>query len=124
MQGILAFSQQSQPKPTEGHRTEFDAGYRGHKATVVTVALANLDNYWTLKVQLDAIRGMLPCDDPQCSHPIVRVDLDNRGSFVQGGHLHDWRVHLVAADSCLGERAGSGGVKWRCLLDLSRCPSR
>ena len=32
--------------------------------------------------QLDAIRGMLPCDDPQCSHPIVRVDLDNRGSFV------------------------------------------
>ena len=82
VQGILAFSQQSQPKPTEGHRTEFDAGYRGHKATVVTVALANLDNYWTLKVQLDAIRGMLPCDDPQCSHPIVRVDLDNRGSFV------------------------------------------
>ena len=60
VQAILAFSQQSQPKPTEGHRTEFDAGYRGHKATVVTVALANLDNYWTLKVQLDAIRGMLP----------------------------------------------------------------
>ena len=82
VQATLAFSQQSQPKPTEGHHTEFDAGYRGHKATVVTVALANLDNYWTLKVQLDAIRGMLPCDDPQCSHPIVRVDLDNRGSFV------------------------------------------
>ena len=46
------------------------------------MALANIDCYWTLKVQLDAIRGLLPCTNPNCKHPVRKVKIDSRGSFV------------------------------------------
>ena len=82
VQAILAFVAQTARKATEGHRPEFLAGYCAQNASVVAVALANMDCYWTLKVQLDALRGLIPCDDPQCSHPVMKVKIDNRGSFV------------------------------------------
>ena len=82
VQAIVAFMEQCAANPTEGHRVEFAAGYRGQQSSVVAISLANLDNYWTLKVQLDALRGLMPCSNPNCTHPLRRVDLDHRGSFV------------------------------------------
>jgi hypothetical protein len=82
VQAIVAFAEQCVVGPTEGHRAEFSAGYRGQQSSVVAISLANLDNYWTLKVQLDALRGLMPCSNPNCTHPLRRVDLDQRGSFV------------------------------------------
>ena len=82
VQAIVAFAEQCVASPTEGHRVEFAAGYRGQQSSVVAISLANLDNYWTLKVQLDALRGLMPCTNPNCAHPLRRVDLDRRGSFV------------------------------------------
>ena len=36
-----------------------------------------------MKAQFDALRGMLPCKDPHCSHPVERFEInDGRGSYV------------------------------------------
>ena len=82
VQAILGFVMQTARKPTEGHRPEFLAGYCAQNASVIAVALANMDCFWTLKVQLDALRGLIPCSNPNCPHPVRKVALDNRGSFV------------------------------------------
>ena len=49
------------------------------------------DNYWTLRVVLDALRGLLPCDSPTCDHPLVKMQVDNRGSFVFVRACHAWQ---------------------------------
>lgn len=82
VQAILGFVAQTARKPTESHRPEFLAGYCAQNASVIAVALANMDCYWTLKVQLDALRGLIPCNNPNCPHPVRKVAIDNRGSFV------------------------------------------
>ena len=64
MIGIGAFHQHSRAKEREGRRLEFEAGYVHHEYSVVTIALSNLDNYWAIKCQLDALRGLIPCTDP------------------------------------------------------------
>ena len=80
--GIGAFHQHTAPKEREGRRPAFEAGYVHDQYSVVALALSNLDYYWALKVMLDALRGMLPCTDPNCTHPLRRVDIDANGSFV------------------------------------------
>ena len=47
VQAGLALELQREAKACDGHRPEFHAGYQGTRARVVTVALANVDNYWT-----------------------------------------------------------------------------
>ena len=49
IQAVMAFAQRTQPNLPAEHRPEFRAGYRHQKARCVTIALANLDNYWTVK---------------------------------------------------------------------------
>ena len=81
VQAIMWFKQRTQSRGTESYRPEFRAGYCHHDAQVLTICIANLDNYWTVKLTIDAIRAMMPCTDPACDHPIRRVLLDARGSF-------------------------------------------
>ena len=78
--GTGAFHQH-RAKVAEGRRGEFEAGYVHSQYSPIAIALSNLDCYFSVKVQLDAIRGLLPCDDPSCSHPLRRIDLP-RGGFV------------------------------------------
>ena len=72
---------QHRAKEADGRRGEFEAGYVHSRYSPVCVSLSNLDCYFAVKVQLDALRGLLPCKDPTCSHPLRRVDLA-RGGFV------------------------------------------
>ena len=46
VQVIGAFTQQTEAKHSEGCRAELESGYVHNNYSVVTVALANLDNYW------------------------------------------------------------------------------
>ena len=82
IQAIMWFKQRRKPREREGYRPEFRAGYVNHDAQVLTIAMANLDNYWTVKLTIEAIRDMMPCSDPNCPHPIRRVAVDDRGSFA------------------------------------------
>ena len=79
---IGAFTQHTHEKKTETRRIEFAAGYVGHSFRVITIARCNLDNYWTVVFQLNAIQGMLPCQDSTCTHPIRRVEFGEHGGFV------------------------------------------
>jgi hypothetical protein len=81
VQAIMWYRQRTRPRPSEGYRVEFRAGYEHHDGRVLTICLANLDNYWTLKLTIEAVRAMMPCRDSTCPHAIRRVDLDQRGSF-------------------------------------------
>ena len=52
VQAIGAFKQQFEPKDGERRRMEFNTGYVGHEYRVVTIAIANHDNYWCARVKI------------------------------------------------------------------------
>jgi hypothetical protein len=97
--GIGAHQRHTTAKQREGRRVEFDAGYVHHQYSVVAIALSNLDNYWALLSMLCALRGLLPCTDPNCAHALRRVSLDSRGSFVMQRACFPLRAHWMTGFS-------------------------
>lgn len=80
--GAGGFRRHTEAKEKEHRRMEFEAGHVHHEYLPLLIALSNLDNYWAVKSILDALRGLIPCSNPSCSHSLRRVDIDQRGSFV------------------------------------------
>jgi hypothetical protein len=61
IQAIMWLKQRNQARVAEGYRVEFQAGYTGHDASVLTIAMANLDNYWTVSPAYIVTSHVSPC---------------------------------------------------------------
>ena len=70
----IGLKQSTTGKPGEPVHGAFKAGYHHHYSFFLGIALANLDCYFTTLMFCEAVDRMLPCTDPNCPHPVVRVE--------------------------------------------------
>ena len=75
MQAVLAGRRRLAPKPAERRIPELQIGGELYDMAVVAVAHANKDNYFSARTLMQAPARMMPCTDPDCTHPVRRVEL-------------------------------------------------
>ena len=89
---IMAGRRRTQPKPGEAPIPELTLGYEHYDFNVAAIGFWNLDNYNANRNMFLAMDNMMPCDNPDCSHPITREAFAHgRGFYLIRRQCHAQR---------------------------------
>ncbi len=82
---ILAGKARWAPHPGEGPIPELSVGgWETHDMVPAVIIMSNHDNFHTPRIGFRALRRMLRCSDPDCTHPIVLKERpDGRGFWLE-----------------------------------------